>query len=148
MTQSHPQYGSGSELKIPKYSCSACGRPSSRKWNLNRHISNYHAGIGKCLPNWDFHDTYRSPWNRCVKGINQDSYSSRYAEGLLIQSIDSKPDYQHVLTEACLKGLAKRVFSSIQPTQSMISSSFAFSSYSQHSLLIKYSVLQDTSAIN
>ena len=128
-------------MKIPKYSCSACGRPSSRKWNLNRHISNYQAGIGKCLPNWDFHDTYRSPWNRCGKGI-----------GLIFIQICGRPSYSInqtiVSQEACLKGLAKRVFSSIQPTQSMISSSFAFSSYSQHSLLIKYSVLQDTSAIN
>lgn len=26
-------------MKFPKYSCSSCGKPSSRKWNLNRHIS-------------------------------------------------------------------------------------------------------------
>ena len=47
VTQSHPQYGSGSELKIPKYSCSACGRPSSRKWNLNPilQIANSYTGI-------------------------------------------------------------------------------------------------------
>ncbi|HXX97095.1 MAG TPA: hypothetical protein VEL11_08280, partial [Candidatus Bathyarchaeia archaeon] len=62
-------------MKIPKYSCSSCGKPCSRKWNLDRHINNCHAGIGKCLPNWDFSNTYIPYRNRLQKeGINQQNF--------------------------------------------------------------------------
>jgi hypothetical protein len=98
-------------MKIPKNSCSACGKPSSRKWNLYRHISNCHAGIRKCLPNWNFPDTYRPYWNRWQKGGETDHIG---IEG----KNDRKPDY--VFMEAYLKELAKRAVSSIQPTQCQI----------------------------
>jgi hypothetical protein len=118
-------------MKIPKYSCSACGKPSSRKWNLYRHISNCHAWIGKCLPNWDFPDTHKPYWNRWEKrGINHENLHHIRPDMLKHffssnQSNDSKPDYLNVFMEACLREVATRAVSSIQPIQSIISSPFS-----------------------
>ncbi len=89
-------------MKIPKYSCSVCRKPSSRKWNLYRHISNCHAGIGNCVSIWDFPvDIHRSHWNRWEKGaINQKELSVHLLKYFLSSndSNDRKPfDYLHLL---------------------------------------------------
>ncbi len=117
-------------MKIPKYSCSTCGKPSSRRWNLNRHISNCHDGIGKCLPNWDFPDTYRPYWNRWEKmAINQDNFYHIRPDVLnhLFSSNKSnarKPDYQNLFM-AYIKELAKMAVSMFRRTPSVISSPFS-----------------------
>src|SRR5215467_1328367 len=123
-------------MKIPKYSCSVCRKPSSRKWNLYRHISNCHAGIGNCVSNWDFpEDTYGPRWNRWEKGAINQKENSHYIKPDLLkhflssESNDRKPfDYQHVFKEAYAKELAKMAVSAIQPTQSRISFPFPLSS--------------------
>ena len=116
-------------MKFPKYSCSVCRKPSSRKWNLVRHISNCHAGIGNCVSNWDFpEDTYGLHWNRWKKGATSQKERSHYIRPDLLkhalssnESNDRKPfDYQHVFTEAVLAELAKMAVSAIQPIQSRI----------------------------
>ena len=90
-------------------------KPSSRKWNLYRHISNCDAGIGNCVSNWDFPvDTYGPHWNRWEKGTINQKESSHYIRPDLVrhflssnESNDGKPsDYQRVFTEAFLKELA------------------------------------------
>jgi hypothetical protein len=133
----------GSLLKFPKYSCSVCGKPSSRKWNLYRHISNCHAGIGNCVSNWDFpKDAYGVHWNRWEKrAINQKEKSHYILPDLLKdlssnESNDRKPfDYQHVFKEALFKELAKMAVSTIQPTQSWSSRiSYEFISVSNEKL--------------
>ncbi len=43
-------------MRFCKYTCSSCRMPSSRRWNLVRHIQLCHNGIGECLSNWDFLD--------------------------------------------------------------------------------------------
>ena len=103
----------GLPMKFPKYSCSVCRKPSSRKWNLYRHISNCHAGIGNCVSNWDFpEDTYR--WEKGA--INQKENSHYIRPDLLKhflssnESNDRKPfDCQHVFKEAALKALAEKM---------------------------------------
>jgi hypothetical protein len=120
-------------MKFPKYSCSVCRRPSSRKWNLVRHINNCHAGIGICVSNWDFpEDTYGLHWNRWKAGASQKERSHYIRPDLLThflssnESNDRKPfDYYHVLAEAVLKEFAKMGVSTIQPTQSRISFPFS-----------------------
>jgi|GEM_PF-3204355 len=112
-------------MKFPKYSCSECRKPSTRKWNLVRHIDNCHAGNGNCVSNWDFpEDTYRPGWNRRKKGAINQKENSYYIRPDLLHflssnaSTDRKPfDYRHLFTEAILKALAEKmtVFV-IQPT--------------------------------
>jgi hypothetical protein len=34
-------------MTYPKYVCITCGRPSNRRWNINRHIKICHYGIGR-----------------------------------------------------------------------------------------------------
>jgi hypothetical protein len=121
-------------MKIPKYFCSTCGKPSSRKWNLYRHIGNCHDGLGNCVSNWDFPvDTYRPHWNRWENGAMNQKENSHYIRPDLMkrflssnESNDRKPfGYQHTLTEAFLKELAEKMAASIiQPTQSKISFPF------------------------
>jgi hypothetical protein len=113
-------------MKFPKYSCSVCRKPSSRKWNLLRHISN--GGIGNCVSNWDFpEDTYGLHWNRWKEGATSQKERSHYIRPDLLkhfissnESNDRKSfDYQHVFKEAFFKELAKKMaVSAIQPTQS------------------------------
>ncbi|MGB8938299.1 MAG: hypothetical protein WCC17_24670 [Candidatus Nitrosopolaris sp.] len=126
-------------MKFPKYSCSVCRQPSSRKWNLYRHISNCHAGIGNCVSNWDFPEDARGPhWNRwknhkhMTGAINQKEKSHYIRPDLSNESNDTKPfDYQHVFTEAVLVELAKMAVSAIQPTQSRIPFPFSLMSSMQ-----------------
>jgi hypothetical protein len=90
-------------MKIPKYSCSTCGKPSSREWNLSRHISE----------DRDFPDPYRPFWNTWQKGaINQENVHNNRPDRLnhffsSDKSNDRKPDYQYVFMEASIKELAK-----------------------------------------
>ena len=134
-------------MKFPKYSCSVCRKPSSRKWNLIRHINNCHAGIGYCVSNWDFpQDTYGLYWNRWNKGGTSQKERSHYIRPDLLthflssnESIDRKPfDYPHVFAEAVLKELAKVAVSAIQPTQSRISFPFSPTSSMQYPYLGTY----------
>jgi hypothetical protein len=39
----------GRPMRFPAYACSSCGTPSSRKWNLRRHITLQHGGMGSCV---------------------------------------------------------------------------------------------------
>ena len=128
-------------MKFPKYSCSVCRKPSSRKWNLIRHINNCHAGIGNCVSNWDFpEETYGLYWNRWKRGATTQKERSHYIRPDLLkqflpsdESNDRKPfDYQHVFMEALLKGVAEKMaVSLIQPTQSRISFPFSIMSFTQ-----------------
>ena len=129
-------------MKFPKYSCSVCRKPSSRKWNLIRHINKCHAGIGNCVPNWDFpEDTYGLYWNRWKEGATSQKERSHYIRPDLLkqflspnESNDRKPfDYQHVFKEEFFKELAKKMAASaIQPTQSRMPFSFSPMSYMQY----------------
>src|ERR1700739_1999621 len=105
-------------MKIPKYSYSTCGKPSSRKWNLYRHIGNCHDGIGNCVSNWE------------NGAINQKKNSHYIRPDLMRQflqissneSNDRKSfDYLHTMTEAFLKGVGEKMSAYVfQPTQSRI----------------------------
>ncbi|MGC2574348.1 MAG: hypothetical protein WA364_22765 [Candidatus Nitrosopolaris sp.] len=128
-------------MKFPKYSCSVCRKPSSRKWNLVRHINNCHAGTGNYVSNWDFpEDTYGLYWNRWRKGVTSQKERSHYIRPDLLthflssnESNDRKPlDYYHMFAEAFLKELAKIGVSTIQPTQSRISFPFSPMSFMQY----------------
>jgi hypothetical protein len=126
----------GLPMKFPKYSCSVCRKPSSRKWNLVRHINNCHAGIGNCVSNWDFpEDTDGLYWNIWKKGATSQKKRSHYI-GPDLPSNESNNrtpfDYQHVLAEAVLKELAKMAVSGIQPTQSRIPFPFSPMSFMQY----------------
>jgi hypothetical protein len=136
-------------MKIPKYSCSVCRKPSSRKWNLYRHISNCHSGIGNCVPNWDFPvDTFGPGWNRWEKGAINQKESSHYIRPDLLkhflsnnESNDRKPfDYQQLFKEVFFKELVKKAVSTIQPTQSRISFPFYPMNSSMPSPLRNYNV--------
>src|SRR5215831_14041330 len=127
-------------MKIPKYSCSVCRKPSSRKWNMYRHISNCHAEIGNCVSKWDFpEDAYGPHWNRWEKGAKNHKENSHDIRPDLLkhflssnESNDREPfDYQRVFEEELLKELAKMGVSAIQPTQSRISFPFPPMSYMQ-----------------
>ena len=120
-------------MKFPKYSCSVCGKPSGRKWNLVRHINNCHAGIGNCVSNWDFpEDTYTPYLNRRKAGVTSQKERSHYIRPDLWthfissnESNDRKPfDYLYLLS----------VLSLIQRTQSRISSPFSSMSSMQYSI--------------
>jgi len=123
------------KMKFPKYSCSACGKPSSRKWNLARHISNCHAGIGNCRSNWDFASTYKPYWSGWDKKAMSEKENSHYIrQGLLRQflssgndSIDRNPipDYQRIFMEECFREIARKVGSIVQPTQTTMSFPFS-----------------------
>jgi hypothetical protein len=127
-------------MKFPKYSCSGCGKPSSRKWNLARHITNSHAGIGNCISNWGFdtctYDTYWSKWANRAKGEKENSH---YIRPELVRQflspgnelIERKPmlDYQRIITEEFLREIAKMIGSSFQATQTTMS---PFSHKSSH----------------
>ena len=126
-------------MNFPKYSCSDCGKPSSRKWNLARHISLCHSGIGNCVSNWDFPGgSYGTRWNTREQAVNhKENY--HYMGSELVrrflssgsESMDREPmpDYQHMFTEEYVKELARMAASlsgSInQPTQN--ATSFPFS---------------------
>ncbi|HYA83565.1 MAG TPA: hypothetical protein VEH06_08985 [Candidatus Bathyarchaeia archaeon] len=116
-------------MKIPKYSCSTCGKPSTRRWNLYRHINDCHSGIGECLPNWDFSvGKYRPHWNGSEKAaINQKVNFHHIRPDLLKHFLslndpnDIKPGiHQDVFIEAIIKELARKAVSAIQLTQSRI----------------------------
>ena len=139
-------------MKIPKYSCSTCGKPSSRKWNLYRHIGNCHDGIGNCVSNWDFPvDTYRPHWNRWENGaINQKKNSHYIRPDLMMQflqissneSNDRKSfDYLHTMTEAFLKGVGEKMGAYLfHSTQSRMPFPFFPMSSSMHSPVGNYYV--------
>jgi hypothetical protein len=79
---------------------------------------------------WDFPNTYVPYSNRWLKGgINQENFHNIRPDILnhfsSNKSDDRKPSYGDVFMEACLKELAKRAVSSIQPTQSRISFPFS-----------------------
>src|SRR5215472_6039788 len=78
---------------------------------FNRHRSNCHAGIGKCLPNWDFSNTYIPNLIRSQKGrINQQNIQPDMLNDLSAnKSDDRKPDYLRMFMEAFLKEIAKTV---------------------------------------
>jgi hypothetical protein len=121
-------------MKFPKYSCSVCRKPSSRRWNLHRHISNCHAGIGNCVSNWDFpEDAYGPHWNRWEKGAINQKQKSHYIRPDLSsnESNDRKPSDYQVFKEAFIKELAKMAVSTIQPTLSRISFPFSRMSFMQ-----------------
>jgi hypothetical protein len=125
-------------MKFPKYSCSVCRKPSSRKWNLYRHISNCHAGVGNCVSNWDFpEDGYGPHWNRWDKGPINQKEKSHIRTDLLKhflssnESNDRKPSDYQVFKEASIKELAKMAVSTIQPTLSRISVPFSPMSFMQ-----------------
>jgi hypothetical protein len=111
-------------MKYPKYSCSACGKPSSRKWKVYRHISNCHVGIGNCVLNWDFPvDAYRR--NNWEKGaMNQKDNSHYIRPDLMKQFLSSNElkDRKPFLLEELAQ---KMVVSIIQPRQSRISLPFS-----------------------
>jgi hypothetical protein len=99
----------GLPMKFPKYSCSVCRKPSSRKWNC-------HAGIGNC--------------------VRPDLWTNFLSSN---ESNDRKPfDYYHVFAKAFLKKLAKMGVSTIQPTQSRISFPFSSMSYMRYPYLGTY----------
>jgi hypothetical protein len=125
-------------MKFPKYSCSACGKPATRKWNLARHIDICHAGIGKCVSNWGFSGgSYDHDWNKPEKAATRrENYHYGGSELLrqiffsMNESMDRKPepDYQHVFREEFLKEVARKAASLsgsiIQPTQTAMSPPF------------------------
>jgi hypothetical protein len=37
----------GENMTYPRYVCITCGQPSSRRWNISRHIKICHCGIGR-----------------------------------------------------------------------------------------------------
>jgi hypothetical protein len=41
-------------MRFPGYACSSCGTPSTRRWNLQRHIAAQHGGMGYCLRFMDY----------------------------------------------------------------------------------------------
>ena len=128
-------------MKFPKYSCSVCRKPSSRKWNLVRHINNCHAGKGYCVSNWDFpEDTYGLYWNRWKKGATSQKERSHYIRPDLLkyfvssnESNDRKPfDYLNLMSETFIKTLAENMaLSVIQATQSRMSFPFSPMSFMQ-----------------
>ena len=81
-------------------------------------MNNCHAGIGKCLPNWDFSNTYTPNRNRSKKGrINRQNIQPDKLNDLSAnKSDDRKPNYLRMFTETFLKEIAKTVVSSIRPT--------------------------------
>lgn len=101
------------KMKYPKYSCSTCGKPSTRKWNLIRHISTCHGGVGNCVSNWNFPaGSYRPHWSRWGKE-NSRYIRPEQAEVFLSpsnESFDRKPtlDYQRLFTEECVREIAKK----------------------------------------
>src|ERR1700758_4222547 len=125
-------------MKFPKYSCSACGRPATRKWNLARHIDICHAGIGNCVSNWHISvGSYEQDWNKPEKAAtHRENY--HYARLELLrhilfsrnESTDRKPEsnYQQIFKEEFVKEVARTAASlsrsSIQPTQTTMSSPF------------------------
>jgi hypothetical protein len=123
------------EMRFPKYSCSACGKPSSRKWNLARHISNCHAGIGNCRSNWDFASTSEPYWSRWEKKAIGEKENSLYIRPELVGEFLSSwndsinrnpiPDYQRIFMEECFMEIARKVGSIIQPTQTTMSFPFS-----------------------
>jgi hypothetical protein len=135
-------------MKFPKYSCSVCRKPSSRKWNLIRHINNCHAGIGNCVSNWDFpEDTYGPYWNRWKAGTTSQKERFHYIRPDLWthfissnESNDRKPfDYYHVFAVDVLKEFAKiGVSTLIQPTQPRMSFPFSLMSPMQYPYLGNY----------
>jgi hypothetical protein len=42
------------KLRFPGYACSSCGTPSSRRLDLQRHITAQHGGMGYCLRYMDY----------------------------------------------------------------------------------------------
>jgi hypothetical protein len=126
-------------MNFPKYSCSDCGKPSRRKWNLARHISLCHSGIGHCVSNWDFPGgSYARRWNTREQAVNhKENYHYMGSElvrrflsfGNESLNIEPMPDYQHVFAEEYVKELARMAASlsgSINPpTQN--ATSFPFS---------------------
>ena len=89
----------------------------------------------KFLPNWDFSNTYIPNRNRSQKGrINEQNIQPDMLNDLSAnKSDDRKPDYLRMFMEAFFEGDCKKVFSSIQPTQPIISSLYPFSSYRTYS---------------
>jgi hypothetical protein len=123
------------QMKFPKYSCSACGKPATRKWNLARHIDICHAGIGNCISNWGFSaGSYDQVWNKPEKAAtHRENVRSEFLRQFLLsrnESIDrkSEPDYQHVLKEEFLKEVARKAASLsgsiIRPAQTAMSFPF------------------------
>jgi hypothetical protein len=41
-------------MRFPKWVCGTCGQPSSRKWNIERHITICHRGVGRYLSYMDY----------------------------------------------------------------------------------------------
>jgi hypothetical protein len=125
-------------MKFPKYSCSACGKPATRKWNLARHIDICHAGIGNCVSNWGFSvGGYDQDWIKPEKAAihrgNDHYVRSKLLKQFLFsrnESTDRKPepDYQHVFKEELLRELARKAASLnssiIQPAQAAMSPPF------------------------
>lgn len=131
-------------MRFPKWSCSTCGKPCSRKGNLIRHIGLCHGGIGECLPNWDFPiDGYRVNLNKQAHaGINhQQIYSSRSEQARRFPSKDSavKPDYDRMLTEEFVKEIGRMEARDFINQQIRSTRSFPFySQINQSSTHVKY----------
>ena len=72
-------------------------------------MNNCHAGIGKCLPNWDFSNTYIPNLIRSQKGrINQQNIQPDMLNDLSAnKSDDRKPDYLRMFMEAFFEGDCK-----------------------------------------
>jgi len=130
--QHDPDHEVQVQMKFPKYYCSACRKPATRKWNLARHIDICHAGIGNCVSNWDFSvGSYEQDWNKPEKAVNHRK-NYHYEQSELLRQflfsrselIDRKPepDYQHVCTEEFLKEVARNAASSL--SQIAMSSTF------------------------
>src|SRR2546422_5945656 len=111
-------------MKFPKYSCSACGKPATRKWNLSRHIDICHAGIGNCLSNWDFSvGSYERDWNKPKKAADHWK-NHQYVSSELLRHIFFPPNeptdtkresnLQQIFNEELLKEVARKAASSTQ----------------------------------
>jgi hypothetical protein len=108
-------------MRTAKHSCSACGKPSSRKWN--------------CVSNWGFPvDICRPHWNRWEKGATYQKENSHYTRPDLLKYLHSSNesndrkqfDLLDLLTDAFVKELAEKMAASvIQPPQSRISFPFS-----------------------
>jgi len=95
-------------VRFPKYTCSRCGKPASRWWNLKRHIRLCHQGIGECLQNWDFPMRQFPPqWNKRVASDTSKRERIFYDEEPAASDVEREPDYFKIRTEEFAKELGR-----------------------------------------
>ena len=94
-------------MRFPKFTCSSCRKPCSRRSNLIRHIQICHQGIGECLPNWDFPSAQGPNWNKQADAATPNREQKFYDARPSVSNVEPEPDYNHIQTVEFAKELAR-----------------------------------------